>query len=782
MVNLKNIEYDLKPLGQIVQKIKTNDYSLADDAALRRAAEALRARAAQGGEEAALLPEAFAFVGEAAKRALGLTPHDVQLMAAAAMARGDIVELATGEGKTLAAVFVAALKALYGKGVHVLTFNDYLAARDAAWMAPVYARLGLTVGHIAESMDRRARQAAYGADVTYLTAKEAGFDYLRGFLAFEADDVVLRDFRFAVIDEADSILIDEARIPLVIAGDEPSQVEIGKKLYAAVARLRRGRHFAADENDSNIYLEDEGIAFLEEQLGLGDLYDEKNLELLSKLNVLLQAEYLLKRDVDYIVRNGEILLVDEFTGRVAKNRQWSDGLHAAVELKEGLAQKTQGRIMNSITLQSFLRLYPGFCGMTGTARPAAAEFLKFYDKSVTVIPPHRTCVRADHPDVIFTHRAAKYRAVAGEVKKAHRAGRPVLVGTGSIEESERLAGVLRPDIPEIAVLNAKNDAEEALIITDAGRLGAVTISTNMAGRGVDIRLGGSRGEDYDKVCALGGLYVIGTNRHESVRVDDQLRGRAGRQGDPGDSRFFVSLEDELVVKYGLIDRIPAKYKSIKQEEPLDNPAFARAILRTQKYVEAQTFDAKTTLFKYAQIVEDQRRLVHKKRDDILFGRAALSILERDDPDGYRRLLAQVSPEEFRRAQKQIALYAVNQCWSDHLLYVESLRDEIFMLGKVRGDPLTHYNERLIEGFELLEKNIRAAVLRAFGAVAVRDGRIDLLEMGIKGPTSTRTYLVHDGTEQMNLFGAVGEIAASAWSAPLYLLNMLFESWKRKRKS
>ena len=585
MVNLKNIEYDLKRFRRVADAVKAIDYTALSDKELKSRSLALRERAKVGDPEEALAAEAFALVFEAVRRALDLTPHDNQLMAAAAMAEGFVIELATGEGKTLAAVFTAYLKALSGKGVHVLTFNDYLARRDAVWMGPVYERLGITVGHVAETSEKTARRAAYLSDVTYVTAREAGFDYLRGFLGFSPDDLVHRPFYFALVDEADSILIDEARIPLVIAGDEPVQAEIDRELYRLAAEMEPCVHYDTDENGSVVYLEEAGVAYLEGKLGLNDLYADENLDVAAKAVVIVQAEHLLKRDVDYIVRDGEILLVDEFTGRVALGRQWSEGLHAAVELKEGLTPKNQGKVLNSITLQNYLRLYPDFAGMTGTAVPAAAELLRFYGKSVAVIPPHTPCVRADLPDLVFTHKQAKYGAVAAEAARAHAAGRPVLIGTSSVEESELLAELLRERIPGIAVLNAKNDEAEAAVVADAGQAGAVTISTNMAGRGVDIRLGGKDGAGSDAVRAVGGLYVIGLNRHESVRVDNQLRGRAGRQGDPGQSRFFISLEDNLVVRYGLYENIPEKLRDARQDLPLTNPQFLKAVVHTQKVVE-----------------------------------------------------------------------------------------------------------------------------------------------------------------------------------------------------
>lgn len=780
MVNLKNIEYNLKPIKRTLSKIKEYDYADLGDNDLLSMSQELKNRAQQDEPEAVLIPETFALVFEAVKRTLGFATHDNQLLAAAAMANGAIIELATGEGKTLAAVFTASLKALSGKGVHVLTFNDYLAGRDAQWMKPVYEKLGLSVGFVGETTNTASRRLAYDADITYVTAKEAGFDYLRGFLAFSLEEMVQRPFHFAVIDEADSILIDEARIPLVIAGDMPVKTIIGQPLYRVVAKMQEGVHFETDENGSVIYLEDAGIACVEEQFQIDNLYDEKNLELLSNVNIILQAEHLLHKDVDYIIKNGELLLVDEFTGRIAHNRQWSEGLHTAVEIKEGLTPAVQGQVMNSITLQNFIRLYPDFCGMTGTARPAAAELLRFYDKNVTVIPPDKPCRRLDHPDVIFTHKQAKVAAVVSEVLRAYEAGRPVLLGTSSIEESEQLADLLCGMLPDINVLNAKNDEAEADIIANAGRRGAVTISTNMAGRGVDIRLGGENEEDGDAVRALGGLYVIGTNRHQSVRVDNQLRGRSGRQGDPGESRFFISLEDDLVVRYGLIDSIPEKYRQLKQTQPLENSAFKKAVIHTQKVVEGQMFDAKVTLFKYADLVEDQRFLVHKKREQILHGEDQV-VLEREDPELYEALLHSVTDEELRRAERQITLYAVNTCWTAHLLFLDSLQNEVQMIGKIKGDPLTHYNKNLIMGYESMQEDIGAKVAEIFRAAVIKEGQFDLAEMGIRGPTSTRTYMVHDGTEGFGLFGGSGDIAAAAFAAPLYLMSMLAEKLKKRRK-
>ena len=780
MVNLKNIEHNLKRFQRLVKAVKSIDYKNLEDEEILSLSLQLRERAKAGEAEGSFVITAFGLAFEAVRRALSITTHDNQIMAAAAMAEGFVIELATGEGKTLAAVFTVFLKALSGKGVHVLTFNDYLARRDASWMRPVYERLGISVGCIVEASDRLERKTAYAADVTYVTAREAGFDYLRGFLGYVPEDVVHRPFHFAVIDEADSTLIDEARIPLVIAGDIPDEYDIDEKLFEYAAQMKHGVHFGTDENGGVVYLEDAGIAFLEEQLKLSNLYDGGNLELVGKAVVIIQALHFLKRDVDYIVRDDEILLVDEYTGRVAPGRQWSEGLHAAVELKEGLKPKNQGKVMNSITLQNFLRLYPDFSGMTGTAVPAAAEMLRFYNRNVAVMPPHRGCIREDKPDVIFTHKQAKYDAVAAETVRAHMSGRPVLIGTSSVEESELLADMLRGHIPGIAVLNAKNDAAEAEVVAGAGQRHAVTISTNMAGRGVDIVLGGQNRTDYEAVCALGGLYVIGLNRHESVRVDNQLRGRAGRQGDPGESRFFISLEDNLVVRYGLYESIPEKLRDKKSDLPLTNPQYLKSIVHTQKVVEGQLFDAKVTLFKYAGIVEDQRKIVHKRRADILFGRIPATVLYDEDPVLYEKICTQVGIKEQQRAERIILLYAINSAWSDHLLFLDSLQDEAQMIGQVKGDPLTYYNKKLIDGFGNLEDNIRKSVIKLFRSAVIRNGSIELDEMGVRGPTSTRTFMVHDGTEGLNMLGGIGEIGA-AFSAPLYFLNLLLTKLKKKNK-
>lgn len=480
-----------------------------------------------------LLVDAYALVCEAAARALGLQPYDVQIMAAIALHERMLIEQHTGEGKTLSAVMPAYLNSLTGKGVHVLTFNDYLARRDALWMGPVYRFLGLTVNSVQAGMSLNEKRAAYRSDITYVTAKEAGFDYLRDTIALTESATVHRPFHYVIVDEADSLLLDEARVPLVISGESEVSHSDGM-LYADLARqLLPGEHYDYDEFQRNVYLNDAGAAQVELLLGCGNLYDSRNSQLLTSLNCALHVETLLTKDIDYIVRDGAIELIEEYTGRVAENRFLPDGLQAALTAKEGLKWTAGGKILGTITIQHFISLYPEICGMTATACASALEFKDIYALQVVKIPPNRPNIRNDYPHRIYTHKEAKYQALVQVISSIHREGRPILIGTASVEESDMLAAELAAAGVPAQVLNAKNDAEEADIIARAGELGAVTVSTNMAGRGVDIRLGGGDPVQAEAVTRLGGLYVIGTHVNESVRIDNQLRGRSGRQGDQG---------------------------------------------------------------------------------------------------------------------------------------------------------------------------------------------------------------------------------------------------------
>jgi preprotein translocase subunit SecA len=609
------IEHDLSAYRQVLARVAALEPAVAglDDAGLTERARALRTRVAEGAAVDSQLPEAFALAREAARRALGQRPFDEQVLAGVALARGKIAEMATGEGKTLAAVAPVFLHALAGRGAHVLTFNDYLARRDAAWMGPVYERLGLSIGYVQERMSAAERQRAYGADVTYLTAKEAGFDHLRDALALEPGDRVQRAYHFALVDEADSILIDEARIPLVIAGETGEALAGPERLAALVRGLVPGRDFDTDEHAHNIALTEAGTARVETALGGTSLHALENVSLHAQLRHALHAEHLLKRDVDYIVRGERVELVDESTGRVADKRHWPDGLHAAVEAKEGLRLTSEGRILGQITLQHFLGLYPRLAGMTATAHSAAEELEQFYGLRTVVVPTHRPMVRADLPDVVFTHPEAKRAALVAEIARVHAAGRPVLVGTASVGESEELWAALVAAGIRGEVLNARNDEREAAIVARAGEPGAVTISTNMAGRGTDIRLGGPDETRRAEVAALGGLYVIGTNRHASLRIDQQLRGRAGRQGDPGSSRFFVSLEDPLIRRYGVEQLVSARHLPARQGPPVESRLLRTEIARAQRIVEDEGFQLRRTLFGYSEIVEKQRRAIQRWR-------------------------------------------------------------------------------------------------------------------------------------------------------------------------
>jgi preprotein translocase subunit SecA len=546
------------------------------DAALAERAVAVR-KARHTRPRADARAELFALAREAAHRTLGQRPYDEQVVAALALDGGAVVEMQTGEGKTLTATMPTALHALDGRGAHVLTFNDYLARRDAEWMGPLYRLLGLSVGVVQQDMDAGARRRGYAADVTYVTAKEAGFDFLRDQLVESSGDAVHRARTFALVDEADSILIDEARVPLVIAGRVVRDSGASRALAPLIASLTSGVDYATDAYQRDVELTDAGLARVEDTLGCGPLHDPGNETLLAEVSCALHAQVLLHRDTDYIVRDGRIGIVDEFTGRVVPDRHWPDGLQAALEAKEGLERRDDGQVLASITLQRYLGGYERLCGMTGTARDAAGELRLYYGLDVVVIPTHRPLRRIDRPDVVFTHRAAKESALGDEVARAHGAGRPVLVGTLTVEESERIGALLRSRGIACQVLNAMHDEDEARIVAGAGAAGAVTIATNMAGRGTDIRLGDGTEGSAAHVASLGGLYVIGSNRHESRRLDRQLRGRAGRQGDPGESRFFLSLDDELLVRYGIRGLIPPEYVPPPQAAPLDHPVVGREI-------------------------------------------------------------------------------------------------------------------------------------------------------------------------------------------------------------
>ncbi|XBX08292.1 hypothetical protein QMP26_09515 [Enterocloster clostridioformis] len=499
---------------------------------------------------------------------------------------------------------------------------------------------------------------------------------------------------------------------------------------------------------------------------------------IKKLNYdeIIKLKLLLKKDIDYIVKNNEILIIDEFTGRVMKDCKWSDGIQTAVEVKENISIKYEESLMNRITIQNFLYLYTDICGMTGTAMSSASEFMNIYHKKMDIIPPNRPCLRVDHPDVIFSNKALKFKAIIEKVLEIYHTGRPVLIGTGSIRESEELAAALKNDLSDVQVLNAKNDEEEAEIIANAGKLRAVTISTNMAGRGVDIRLGGKDGEQYQQVVALGGLFIIGTNRHDSIRIDNQLKGRSGRQGDPGESVFYISLEDSIFIKHHIDEIIPAKYKKYNSE-PISNKATIKAVSRIQKIVEGQSFDARMSLSKYPLLYEEQRLIIHQIREKILCNTKVLnkSIYFAND------IINIVPSDELSFALKVITLYAINRHWSDHLQKIETLLDEIQILGRFKSNPFDYFNQKLIEYFNSFENDVHEIIITICKNAIIKDNKIDLEMMGIQAPASTKTYMLLDGTENINLINALCAVT-NPLTAILYFGYLVFAYFHGRKKS
>jgi preprotein translocase subunit SecA len=783
------VERDLRPYQQVLQAVNDLEGPLhkETDDDLGQRARTLKQRVAAGQPLDEILPETFALAREAARRVLGQRPFDVQVLAAVALHRNRIVEMRTGEGKTLAAVLPLTLNALDGKGAHLLTFNDYLAQRDAEWMGPVYHFLGLEVGYLQQDHDADHRRRAYAADITYATAKEVGFDFLRAQLCRSGDQRAQRGFSYAIVDEADSILIDEARVPLVIAGRlGPAAADPGR-LAAAIDGLEAEADYTTDGVGRNVFLTDEGLERLEAVLGCPDLHAVEHIGLLTRVHQALHAAVLLRRDRDYIVRQGRVEIVDEFTGRVVEDRHWPHGLQAAVEAKEGLVVQDEGEILGSIALQYFLQQYPGLAGMTATAAPAAEELREFYGRRTVVIPPHWPPARIDHPDRLFTHREAKVAAVVAAVVSAHAKGRPVLAGTASVAESETLHAALQAAGVACKVLNAKTDASEARIIAGAGAPGAVTIATNLAGRGTDIRLGGADGHDHETVVRTGGLYVIGTSRHESRRIDDQLRGRAGRQGDPGSSRFFVSLEDDLMQRHGVRELIPAGRRPPLGPDPIDDPLVRREADRVQRIVEGQNFEIRRTLWRYTGLVEAQRRLIEARRDAFLDTAVPSPLLRTACAARYAALEAECGAEVVRRAERDIALYHTDRCWADYLAWVAGVRESIHLVTLGGQDPLDTFRLQVSHAFEEMEERIRRETVETFEKTEITSQGIDVEAAGLRGPSSTWTYQINDrffdGLRDMFLQNTLGNSAGlglgmvQAW--PLVAYSWLVQWWKRR---
>ena len=783
------VERDLAPYRQVLQAVNGLEAPLrdADAAALKARVVALRQGLEAGREPDEALPECFALAREAARRLLGQRPFDEQVLAAAALHRERVAQMQTGEGKTLAAVLPLVFNALGGAGAHLLTFNDYLARRDAEWMGPVYGFFGLEVGCVQQTDGAARRRAAYAADITYATAKEVGFDFLRGQLCRSPDERVQRPFAYAIVDEADSILVDEARVPLVIAGRLGPEPADPRRLAGAVAGLESETHYTTDGAGRNVFMTDEGVERLERALDCPDLHAPEHVTLLVRVHQALHAAVLLARDRDYIVRGGRVEVVDEFTGRVVEDRHWPHGLQSAVEAKEGLAVQDEGEILGSIALQYFLRQYPRLAGMTATAEPAAEELEEFYGLRTVVVPTHRPRIRADRADRLFADKASKLGAVVAEVSRAHARKRPVLVGAASIAESEEVQAALEAAGVPCRVLNAKTDAEEAGIIAEAGAEGAVTVATNMAGRGTDIVLGGSDAAARGPVEEAGGLYVIGTARHESRRIDDQLRGRAGRQGDPGASRFFVSLEDDMLRRHGIGELVPARRRPAPGPEPVTDPLVLRETERLQRIVEGQNFEIRRTLWRYSGLVEEQRRLLQERRE--LFLAAGESpLLRQACPERYAALEGEFGAEVVRRVERDIALYRIDRCWVDHLALVAGVRESIHLVTLGGQDPLDAFAREIGQAFGQMDERIDREVVETFATVEVGPDGVDLEAAGLRGPASTWTYQINDRLfddwRDMFLRGTPGNSAAlgmglaQAW--PLAAYAWLVQWWRGRR--
>ena len=760
---------ELKVCQGYVDKINALEPEISglSDARLRAKTDEFRLRLTKGETLDDLLPEAFAVVREAAKRVMGLRHFDVQLMGGCILHRGKIAEMRTGEGKTLVATLPAYLNALEGKGVHVVTVNDYLARRDSEDMGRVYRFLGLSVGLITHEMDYPARKAAYAADITYGTNNEFGFDYLRDNMVISLDQMVQRPLHYAIVDEVDSILIDEARTPLIISGPGAQSTSLYQVMADVAAKLKEGEDYTVDEKQKTVAPTETGIAKTEKLLGVSNMYDGENgVDYSHQLMAALKAKALMHRDRDYVVKDGEVIIVDEFTGRLMFGRRYSEGLHQAIEAKEHVKVERESQTLATITFQNYFRMYDKLSGMTGTAKTEEQEFQKIYGLDVVVVPTNKPNIRIDYPDVIYKTRRAKYRAVANAIEELHKKGRPVLVGTTSIQQSEELSELLKKRGIEHNVLNAKFQEKEAEIVADAGQMGAVTIATNMAGRGTDIVLG-------DGVAELGGLHIIGTERHESRRIDNQLRGRCARQGDPGSTRFYLSLEDDLMRLFGsdnisgIMDKL-----GMEEDEPIEHKIVTRSIESAQKKVEARNFEIRKQVLEYDDVMNQQREVIYDQRRQILEKAdlketvldMASHIVDRSmdmyapkeaysedwdvkslisyaeefyAPAGFLKeeKLQEMSRDELetflhkvavdyynareenntapimRELENLVMLKVVDSHWMEHLDAMDALREGIGLRAYGQRDPLVEYKFEAYEMFEAMKEAIVDDVVR-----------------------------------------------------------------------
>lgn len=712
-----------------------------DDEQLRKAAGLLNLSDLA---ESADIPQFLAIAREAAERSTGLRPFDVQMLGALRMLAGDVIEMATGEGKTLAGAIAAAGYALAGRRVHVVTINDYLARRDAEWMSPLLEAMGLTIGWITAESTADERRQAYTCDVTYASVNEIGFDVLRDQLVTDVCDLVSPNPDVALIDEADSVLVDEALVPLVLAGTshrEKPRLEIIRLVGELVASNDADQYFATDADNRNVHLTEAGARKVETALGGIDLYSEEHVgTTLTEVNVALHAHVLLHRDVHYIVRDNAVHLINASRGRIAQLQRWPDGLQAAVEAKEGIETTETGEVLDTITVQALINRYATVCGMTGTALAAGEQLRQFYQLGVSPIPPNTPNIREDEPDRVYITAGAKNDAIVAHIIDIHQTGQPVLVGTRDVAESEYLhERLLRRGVPAV-VLNAKNDAEEARVIAEAGKLAAVTVSTQMAGRGTDIRLGGSDEADHDKVAELGGLHVIGTGRHHTERLDNQLRGRAGRQGDPGSSVCFSSWEDDVVVANLERNKLPIQ---TDEDGRIVSPKAAGLLSHAQRIAEGRLLDVHANTWRYNQLIAQQRAIIVDRRNALLSTDTARAELAELTPERYQELTADVSEERLTKICRLIMLYHLDRGWADHLAYLADIRESIHLRALGRQNPLDEFHRMAVDAFASLAADAIEAAQQTFETSNVIDDEPGLDLSKLARPTSTWTYMVHD---------------------------------------
>ncbi len=747
----KNASYieSLRPTVAAINALEESVAKLAPEDFPKRTSD-LKDRFAKGETLDALLPEAFALVREASKRTLGQRQYDVQLIGGIALHEGKIAEMRTGEGKTLVATLPAYLNALAGRGVHVVTVNDYLSRRDAAWMGQVYRYLGLSVGvvsdqeksfiydptHVEEDAERDAagsfkvfvdflrpssRKESYAADITYGTNNQFGFDYLRDNLARTLADIVQRPHYFAVVDEVDSILIDESRTPLIISSEAGDSEDFYKTFSSLARKLKREEDYLVDEKLKTISLTDTGITKAEGLLGVENIYTEKGIKYVHHLETAVRAQALFEKDKDYVVKDGEIIIVDPFTGRMQPGRRWNEGLHQAIEAKEGVSIKKETRAVASITYQNYFRMYEKLSGMTGTAQTSAEEFFKVYTLDVITVPTHREIKRIDHNDLIFQTEKGKFRAIAKRVKELQEKGQPVLIGTVSIEKNELLSAYLTNEGVKHTVLNAKNHEREGEIVAQAGRKGSVVVATNMAGRGVDIKLGGNpcTPEEEAEVKSLGGLFVLGTERHEARRIDNQLRGRAGRQGDPGETIFYVSLEDDLMRIFGS-DRIKNMMGrfGIPEDQAIENKIISRSLETAQGKIEGFNFDARKHTLEYDDVMNHQRQVIYARRRKMLGGDSAIiqefiDDLVKDDPGAQATVTEKkqaAGEQAFFDSVKRIALYVTDILWVEHIETMDYMRSSVNLRAYGQREPLVEYKKEGLRLFKEMEMSFREQVI------------------------------------------------------------------------